>query len=342
MKILWLRPSTGENISVRRERIAEVLIERGHDVDIKDATGIDAVGAVRAALTGRYDVVAGNVRVGLYLGYPLARLRRRPFLGDVSDPITDIHDRPAVLVRMLEWYEWQVLQRAEATVFVYESSYREAKAKGIDSAVKLPNAVDYEYFADPDPSAVRESRDILLDAGIDFEKPIAIYAGIFSPKYCMRAILDAAECASSWEFVFVGEGPLAGVVRDQAARKENVYVPGSFEYRLMPGFLSHAHAGFCFKDGEQPLKLREYGAAGIPTIARPGTLQRWYDDDELLFVQPNGAEIARALDRLASDPQLADRYGRKGRELATAWSWEEIATRYEELFADMVDRRETA
>ena len=72
MKILWLRPSKGENISVRRERIAEELRRRGYEIDIRDASGLDAPGAIWQAIRGDYDVIAGNVRVGLYLGYPLA------------------------------------------------------------------------------------------------------------------------------------------------------------------------------------------------------------------------------------------------------------------------------
>lgn len=336
MRILWLRPSKGENISVRRERIAAKLRERGYETDIRDASGRDALGAIRQALTGGYDIIAGNVRVGLYLGYPLARLLRTPFLGDVSDPISDIDDLPAPLFRFFEWYEWRVLERADAAVFVYESTYQEALDRGIDSAVRLPNAVDYEQFAEPAPDAVDTAREILESEGVDPERPIAIYIGVFSPNYCIEETLATAAHAPEWQFVFVGEGELQPSVEATAREVDNVYYPGAFPYRLMPGFLSLADVGFCFKNAEQPLKLKEYGAAGLPILARPGELSNWHDEDELVFVDPEPEGIARRLERLRTDENDYRMYSEAGRELAREWSWDEIAAGYDELFSGIV------
>ncbi len=332
MKLLWLRPSKGDNISVRRERIAEELRERGHKVDIRDASGLDALGAVRQALTGDYDVIAGNVRIGLYLGYPVSRLLRTPLLGDVSDPISDIDNYPAPLFRFFEWYEWFVLKRAEAAVFVYESTYQEALGRGIDHAVKLPNAVNYELFAEPQQETIETAREALQGDGVDPDKPIAIYIGVFSRRYCIDAILETAKHAPEWQFVFLGEGELEERVQQTAHERENVFFPGAFPYRLMPGFLSLADVGFCFKDAEQPLKLKEYGAAGIPTIVRPGELSRFYDEDQLVFVDPEPAAIAERLAELREDEELYDSYAEAGRAIASEWSWETIADGYEELF----------
>lgn len=337
MKVLWLRPSRGDNISVRRERIATELRKRGYDIDIQDASGRDALWAIRRALTDDYDVIAGNVRIGLYLGYPLSLLRRKPFLGDVSDPISDIDDLPEPLFRFFQWYEWQVLKRADGSVFVYESTHRKARQLGIDDAVRLPNAVEYEAFADPDPAAVEEAERILRESGVDLDRPVAIYIGVLASHYKIEEILATAERASEWEFVFVGEGDLADRVRQAAREQENVSFPGAFEYRLMPGFLSHAAVGFCFKDAEQPLKLKEYGAAGLPIIVRPGELSRFHSEDELVFVDPDPQAIADSLATLRTDDKLYTRYAEAGRTIATAWSWEEIADGYDELFRTLTE-----
>ncbi|APE95327.1 glycosyltransferase family 4 protein [Halodesulfurarchaeum formicicum] len=334
MKILWLRPSKGDNISVRRERIASELRERGYTVDIVDASGWDAPKAIWKALTGSYDIIAGNVRVGLYLGYPIARLLRTPFLGDVSDPISDIDYLPEPLFRFFERYEWWVLERADATVFVYKSSYQEALDRGIDDAVRLPNAVDYEAFADPNPEAVRDAESILREEGVDLDNPIAIYLGVLTPSYKIEAILETAQHAPEWEFVFIGEGDLADTVRQEAQSQDNVHYPGAFEYRLMPGFLAHADVGFCFKDAEQPLKLKEYGAAGLPTIVRPGELSKWYDDNELAFLEPDPEAIVDRLDELGSNQEMYATYSEAGREIGSEWSWEEIAEGYIRIFED--------
>lgn len=332
MRILWLRPSRGDNISVRRERIAEKLESRGFDIVIEDASGTDLLSAIWTAIRGDFDIIAGNVRIGLYAGFPLARLLRKPFLGDVSDPLYDIDHLPAPLFAACGWYEWQVLSRADATVFVYKSSYREALARGIEDAVNLPNAVDYDQFADPSPSVVETAGDILSSYGVDFDKPVAIYLGVFSDHYCIPAILDAAAQTSEWEFLFIGEGPLTDEVAAAADSYENVYYPGAFEYRLMPGFLSYADVGFCFKDAEQPLKLKEYGAAGIPAIARPGELSDFYDEDELLFVDPDPVAISQLLSDVATDKSRLERHSQALRSRASEHTWEDIADEYERLF----------
>ncbi|WP_313691386.1 glycosyltransferase [Halorarum halobium] len=338
MRILWLRPSKGDNISVRRERIAEELEAAGYEIDIQDASGLDALRAVRRAITGEYDVIAGNVRIGLYIGYPLSKLLGKPFLGDVSDPISDIDYLSGPLFRFFEWYEWQVLRRADATVFVYESSHEEAMERGIEEAARLPNAVNYEFFAEPDEDAVRESRQVLEREGVTLDGPVAIYIGVFSSRYEIEEILATADAAPGWEFLFVGEGELEDQVRRAADTHENVYYPGAFEYELMPGFLAHADVGFCFKDGEQPLKLKEYGAAGLPIIVRPGNLSKWYGSDELLFVEPEPDAIADALSRLEDDEELRESYANAGESIARRWSWAEIADGYDELFSDISRR----
>lgn len=337
-RILWLRPSRGDHVSIRRERIAEHLREMGFEVDIQDASGRDAFGAIKRALTGEYDVIAGNVRMGLYLGYPLARLLGKPFVGSVSDPLSDIEGLPAPLFRLLSWYEWQILARAEGCSFTYASSYREAQDRGIETARRLPNAVDYELFAEPDADAIAEAETILEAEGVDTDAPITIYLGLLAEHYHIADILDAAADTPEWQFLFVGEGELDAEVTTAADTHENVFYPGAFEYELMPGFLSFASVGFCFKDAEQPLKLKEYGAAGLATIVQPGTLESFYDDEELLFVEPTGAAIAETLRNLSAETR--ERYGETLQERVQQSSWEEIAQGFRALFEDALDESE--
>lgn len=332
MKVLWLRPSTGENVSVRRRRIASHLREMGVEVELRDASGTDLPGAIWRALTSDHDVIVGNVRVGLYIGYPLAKLLRTPFVGDVSDPITDIDGLPEPLYRFFGWYELQVLSRADATVFVHESSLQRAREHGIDG-VKLPNAVDYESFANPNGEIVEEARSILADAGVRLDRPIAIYIGSLVPHYHITEILEAAEQTPEWEFVFVGEGNMGQEVSDAAAGRSNVHFPGAFEYDLMPGFLSHATVGLCLADHEQPLKLREYGAAGLATIAPRGILTNWYEEDELVFVEPTPEEISAAFQELPDGRW--DKFGENLKARAEEESWKSIAEEYMGLFEEI-------
>jgi glycosyltransferase involved in cell wall biosynthesis len=327
-RILWLRPTRGENISVRRQRIANHLEDKEFLVDIQNASGLDALNAIELAVTGDYDAILGNVRMGLYVAFPVARALDVPFAGTVSDPITDIDSLPRPLFEILRRYEWFALGQADACTFTYQSTYEEAKRRGIDGR-KLPNAVDYDQFADPDSGAVERAREVLDQAGVDTSKPIVIYVGgLTEETYHISDILGAAEETPGWEFVFIGEGEAEEAVAAAADRQENIFYPGSFEYALMPGFMSHATAGFCFKDAEQPLKVMEYGAAGVVTIAQPGELRLRLDDDEAVFIDPVPSEIARTLTELAADEKRRETLTENLRQRARQESWRAVADEF--------------
>lgn len=334
-RVLWLRPTRGENISVRRQRIANHLEARGVAVDIQNASRLDALDAVKQAVTGDYDAILGNVRMGLYVGFPVARMLDVPFAGTVSDPITDIDSLPGPLFEVLRRYEWFALAQADACTFTYQSTYEEAKRRGIDGR-KLPNAVDYDEFADPPPSAVERAGDILEESGVKTAKPIAIYVGgLTEETYHITDILGAAQETPEWEFVFVGEGEEEDAVAAAAETQNNVYYPGSFEYELMPGFMAYASAGFCFKDAEQPLKVMEYGAAGVVTIAQPGDLQLRLDDNEAVFIRPESNEISRTLTQLEADKTHRKMLAENLQKRARTESWRAVADEFHDLLMEI-------
>lgn len=335
MKVLWLRPSTGENVSVRRQRIAEKLSDRGVEADLCDASGTDLPKAVFRAITGDYDVILGNVRIGLYAGFPLATVLRTPFIGDVSDPISDIGSLPRPLFNALERYEWAALRHADAAVFVHDVSYQEAQERGIEGE-KLPNAVDFDKFADPDSDSVEQARATLTSQGIDLNSPIGMYIGSFPRSYHLDELLEAAAMTPEWQFVFIGEGTMEDRIQEAARTQPNVFYPGVFSYDLVPGFLSHASVGFCLTDAEQPLKLKEYGAAGLITLVPPGILEQWYSRDELVFVDPNPEAIGRTLSEISAERHRFRQLAKNLQRTTKEYSWEAVADGYYELFEELI------
>lgn len=336
LRLLWLRPPKGK-VSVRRERVAEHLEPRGFDVTLLDVTPKNLHSAAIDVIRGRYDVVIGNVRAGLYAGYPLARLTRTPFVADVSDSISDIDDLPTPLFRMLKRYEWWILGNAEEAVYI-PSVHREATARGLEGR-SVPNSVDFEQFADPDPDAVERAGKILRAEGLDTDSPIVIYIGVFSAGRNVETMLEAARERPEWQFLLVGEGELEDEVAAAAESTPNLFYPGAFEYELMPGFLAHASAALCLVDVERPLKMSEYGAAGLPVLAAPGKLQREFNDDEALFVDPTPKGIAEALAHLESNPDEAAEYAAALRADAKDHSWESAADTYEEAIRSVLGDR---
>ena len=331
MNVLWLQPYTGDNVSVRRERISEHLAEMGVEVTLVNVTGLHALSAIYEAITGDYDVIVGNVRMGLYVGYPLSILLRKPFVGDVTDPLSQIQDLPRPLFEFLRRYEWFVLDRAGAAVFVYESSYQEAIERGVVDPMRLPNAVDYERFADPSDYVIAKAGEILDQNGIDLDSRIAIYTGSMVERYHLAEIGMAAKQLPDWEFVFVGKergADIHGIVAD----RPNAHFLGAFDYELIPGFLSHADLGFCLIEAEQPLKLKEFTAAGLSTLVIP-SMRQWYEYDNLIYTQPEPDAIVSVIKGIGDEEAIDQQRTVAETELE---SWKEIAQTYYQLFDELL------
>ncbi|SDJ26254.1 Glycosyltransferase involved in cell wall bisynthesis [Halovenus aranensis] len=339
IRVLWLRPTVGTHISTRRERIQEGLIDRGVSVDIVNASGTDAAEAIRTALTGDYDLVVGTVRVGVYYGHLLSRLEGVPFVAEVTEPIDRVEaDLPRPVFRFFRWYEWKVLARADACFFVEQRVLNRARQRGIDGYLAR-NSVWYERFADPDPAVVDRASEQLASISMDVSAPLAIYIGGFTKQQHIPEILDAARQCPRWEFLFLGEeGEHADLVEQAASSESNIHYGGVVPHEDVAGYLSFADVGFSLTHGERPLKLLEYGAAGLSVLGIPGKRQEFFSDEEIHFIEPTPEAIADALDTLRSEPESIPADGSALQRTAKENSWDSIAQQYYDVFRELLDR----
>ena len=339
MNVLWLRPSNrwdGENVSTRRERIAEHLRERGVEVTLMDTSGLDSLSVVKESIFGDYDIILGTVRVGVPIGYLLSKLLRKPFIASVSDPLESQNYLPPTIYKFVCFVEWWVLKRADAVFFVESDSYENAQKRGIDGTMAR-NSANYELFANPKTEVVEKTREILTTAGVDTEKNIAIYIGSLTANEHFDEIVNAAKQTPEWEFVFVGEDWGANIT-ELTAGVTNTYFLGSYKHELMPGFLSHASAAFCLVDAETSLKLNEYGAAGLPTLGYPGRQRKVFSEEELIYVDPSPNNISEKLNKIDSDKQYANKYSENLRVHAKEHRWRDVAEKYYDKIKEQVNR----
>jgi Glycosyltransferase len=80
-------------------------------------------------------------------------------------------------------------------------------------------------------------------------------------------------------------------------------------------------------------------AHGVPTITTPGAAALIDKTHVLLTPAGDAAALADAIALLASDPTLRARLSAGGAALAAQFSWEEIARRHEEVYAEVVERK---
>jgi glycosyltransferase involved in cell wall biosynthesis len=151
----------------------------------------------------------------------------------------------------------------------------------------LPHGVDYPLFSTP----TKRANDLVDDG-----RPIAGFYGSISEWLDLGLLAAAAARLPNWHFVFIGKS----VVDISTLEKlENVRFLGDREHEALPGYVQHWTASLLpFTDNQQiqhcnPLKLREYIAAGRPVISTPFPALSPYKD--LVTTVNNVDDLVEAL-----------------------------------------------
>jgi glycosyltransferase involved in cell wall biosynthesis len=172
----------------------------------------------------------------------------------------------------------------------------------------IPNGVDLARFR-PAPRGTAPGTSVL-------------YVGRFSEEKNLSALIAAAAMLRPRvpvRLVMIGAGPLRGALEWQArAAGVAAEFPGVVEHERLPAWMGRADAFALpsFSEGH-PKALIEAMAAGLPCVASDCAGNRALVKDGetgLLVDARDPAALAGALERVLSDPPLADALGRRARE----------------------------
>ncbi len=169
----------------------------------------------------------------------------------------------------------------------------------------LPHGVDLGLFGAPAP------RPADLPAG-----KVAGYYGTLASWLDFPLIAQTARLLPEWKFVFIGPVGSDVTAEDLALLKgePNIELLGPRSHADLPGYSRNWMAGLIpFRDNAQirasnPLKLREYLAAGRPVVATPFPALLPYA--EHIAVETTAAGFARALEASVDDQGSAARVAR--------------------------------
>jgi glycosyltransferase involved in cell wall biosynthesis len=265
------------------------------------------------------------------IGGDVARSLRIPYFVELNAPLL----AEAARYRRLESeeeaerLERRTLGQADLVLVVSDPLVSYARARGARRVQVVPNAVDPARYA---PSA-RAPRD----------RPVAVFAGSLRPWHGIECLARAWALLgdAAPELLVVGDGPGRALLEGVGAR-----FAGAVPHVLVPGLLAEADIGLApyaadAPDYFSPLKLFEYLAAGLATVAGdlPG-VRALVDDESAVLVPPGDADaLAGAVAALASDPARRRTLGDAGRALVLSrHTWAHRADTILDLAAEYARR----
>jgi len=168
--------------------------------------------------------------------------------------------------RKSESRENEMLRRVD-TVIVVTPTLFDLKSSHNPNTHLVPNAVDYDSYADCDPQKPDDMSDI--------QSPIIGYSGLIAARLDLDLLRAAAEARPDWAYVFVGS------VNDhhcQAQMKKlrdltNVYFLGRKPVHEVARYVHHfdvcviPYTVNLRAQHASPLKLYEYAAASKPIVS---------------------------------------------------------------------------
>lgn len=234
---------------------------------------------------------------------------------------------------------FECLRRLDRVVYLNEESRAEALAAGVEPErlVHIPNGIDLERFdreaavpARLEGLGPEEARELVVFVGrLDHQKRVAVLIEAFARLAPLRPRARLA---------LVGDGP-AREELERRARELGLEGRAVFTgvRKDVPAILRAASV-FTLPSAQEGLSnaLLEALAAGAPAVASdiPGNRSVARHEREALLVPVDDAPaLARAIERLLDDRELAARLARAGRaRVEEEFTLDGVAGRYLELF----------
>lgn len=206
-----------------------------------------------------------------------------------------------------------------------------------DRMVTIEHGVDERFFDDPGPPS-----GVFAELN-DPQQPTIAAVGNHKPYKNLGILIDAfgrlVEAGTDARLALVGdcEGLTDRIAASGAT--EHITLTGLVADRVLRQILGAARA-FVFPSKVEGfgLPILEAMATGTPTLVSDLEPMRTVAGDAgLLFDPESPADLARLLERVVEDDELAGRLARRGRRWAREFRWEETARRtlgvYEELLS---------
>jgi glycosyltransferase involved in cell wall biosynthesis len=293
-------------------RFARELAEYGYTVP---ATGR----LVREASAFQPDVIYERYAFGNLAGVRAAKRLKLPLILEVNSPMVLELGRTRGLSfpRMADRIERQVFCGADRVCVVTAVLGEMLVEMGVERERLLvtPNGVHLEHYNNLDREAARQ------DLGIaDTSGPVLGFVGYYRDWHRLDLVIDGLAAGGDLahaHLVLVGAGPVEDELREQAAKRglaDRLHFAGTRPHHGIPKVLPAFDVALvpAINPYASPLKLHEYMAAKLPTVApdQPNLREVLTHGKDALLVPPgDGDALLEALGQLVRDSELRKRMG---------------------------------
>ena len=272
---------------------------------------------VRAGRSWSPDLLYERYAFGNRGGVLAARSLGIPLVLEVNSPMVDelSRTRGLHLEGLARRAERSIFTRADLVCVVSGVLGRMLEDLGVDPArlVVTPNGVDLEAYERPDPAAARR------DLGLPSAAPVLGFVGWVRDWHRLDLVVEglASPALEEAHLVVVGGGPAVPNLVEAAARvgvTERLHLPGPRRHARIPALLPAFDVALvpAINPYASPLKLHEYMAAGLATVApdQPNLREVLTHGEDALLVSPgDGAALVEACAQLVGDGTLRARLG---------------------------------
>ncbi len=258
---------------------------------------------------------------------------------------SDLKDDPG---RLQHWIASKALRRADKVFTVSQDLLRRAESLCArpGKAVLMPNGVDLDLFAG------RGRADARKELGLGLDSRIALFVGQLIPRKNPLVLVEAARALRNVqpqvEFHLVGDGPLAGQIRESAAGAgvaPRVTVHGHRPHKEIALWLAAADLLVlpALFEG-RPNVVLEAMAASRPVLATRagGTAELLVDGETGLLVPlEDDAAFIAAAGKLLESGDLLSEMGQAGRRRieVLGLSWDAVAARHLEVYEEVLRQK---
>lgn len=267
-------------------------------------------------------------------GIAAARRMRKPLILEVNSPMVEELERTRGLSfpRLARRTEEHIFRSADRVCVVTAVLGGMLEEMGVarERILVTPNGVHLDRYDYPDRARSRAAarQDLGLGSEPEGGELVVGFVGYCRPWHRLDLAIDAlaSPALRSAKLVMIGDGPAREELLAHAAKAgvgERVHFAGKRRHDEIPMLLPAMDVALvpAINPYASPLKLHEYMAASLPSIApdQPNLREVLTDGTDALLIPPgDGKALTHAMTRLAEDARLRASIGAAARETVVA------------------------